>query len=164
MLYLWHCPDSKLFTWCQIEIRTYFTYKLVEIAPTGQVGIHCSQTIQRDRVKFNRNVSGSRFRASVGQTPVHSPQSTQTSSSTNISLFAVDTWIPWERIQSIDASSSSISPDSSTTNFPIWLGATWARIILAATLKSFASRYATGIWMARLGKVRVTRFFTMARR
>lgn len=28
-------------------------YKLVEIASTGQVGIHCSQTMQRDRVKTN---------------------------------------------------------------------------------------------------------------
>jgi len=42
----------------------------VEIAATGQVGIHCSQTTQRERKNLRRKLSGSRVKASVGQTPV----------------------------------------------------------------------------------------------
>jgi len=114
--------------------------RLVEIAWTGQVGMHCSQTTQRDRVKFNLKVWGSKVSASVGQIPVHNPQWTQTSSSIAISRLAKETVISCDRSQSSAASNWSISPDSSTTRVPIWLGVTCARIILAATLKSFASR------------------------
>ena len=36
------------------------------MACTGQVGIHCSQTIQRDRVNVSTNVSGCKVRAEKG--------------------------------------------------------------------------------------------------
>lgn len=120
--------------------------------------------MQRDRVKLSRKVCGSSERASVGQTPVHSPQWTQDSSSIRISRLAKDTVICWDCIHSSAASNWSISPDNSTTTLPTWLGATWARIMLAATLNSFANLYVIGIWTMRWGKVSVTLFFTVPSR
>ncbi len=96
-----------------------FLYRLIEIAWTGQAGMHCSQTIQRDRVKVRRPLSGSSLRAWVGQTPVQSPQWTQLSSSIKISLLARETLMSWACIHSIAASSSSMSPESSKTKTPI---------------------------------------------
>ena len=47
---------------------------------------------------------------------------------------------PWLSSQVSAAASSSMSPDSSTTMVPLWLGAIWALRILAAMSKSTASR------------------------